>query len=498
MSAHESLVVSDDTPVLLRASDPTLSELLDHLFRRYPLAEGVTLAQFGWRTTTDGMVVTLRAIDLPQPGDVDLSVRHVVLREPYVLRVALSSEEHPFALGVIHSHPESARTAPSWIDDDMDQYLASYYSDFAPGRPYVSLIAARNEHGRLAISGRVRWQGRWSAVTRLSVTGHPGIHSDYGAPLLPSTKEGRVARLASAFGREAAALLHRAVVGVVGASGTGSPALEVLARAGVGTLITVDPDVFEASNLERIHGSEARDLSAEPLKVDIQRRHLLAIEPTLRLISIRGRLPQEEVLSALAHADVVLGCTDSHSARVALSDLARRFLVPVLDAGVSLEGQSGRVTGQVLQLVRMLPADPCVYCREMVDAVRVTQELMGPEEQARHQAAARQAVARGESGRPYWRDSAQLNAVGYLTTATGALAAGYAIGWLTGRFEPPFEVLQADLAQPEWAVTDRPTIVARPCGCGDLYGVADQGVEHALILAPEHWPRPELTGALPT
>ena len=203
-------------------------------------------------------------------------------------------------------------------------------------------------------------------------------------------------------------------------------------------------------------------------------------------------MPQEEVLSALTQADVVLGCTDSHSARVALSDLARRFLVPVLDAGVTLEGQGGRITGQVLQLVRMLPADPCVYCREMVDAVRVTQELMAPEEQTRRQAAAQHAVARGESGTAYWRDGAQLNAVGYLTTAAGALAAGYAIGWLTGRFEPPFEVLQADLAQPEWAVANRPTVVARPCECRHLYGAADQGTGNALISSPLHWPRPEL------
>src|SRR5439155_23885142 len=107
-----------------------------------------------------------------------------------------------------------------------------------------------------------------------SLVGHPGTRADYGPPSLPAQREEVVARLASAFGREAAARLHHSVVAVVGAGGTGSPALEVLARAGVGTLVAVDPDVFEASNLERIHGSEACDLTNAPLKVGIQRRHL--------------------------------------------------------------------------------------------------------------------------------------------------------------------------------------------------------------------------------
>ena len=41
-------------------------------------------------------------------------------------------------------------------------------------------------------------------------------------------------------------------------------------------------------------------------------------------------------------------------------------------------------------------------------------------EQARRRTAARAAIERGESGNPYWRGAAQLNTVGYFTTAAGA------------------------------------------------------------------------------
>ena len=481
-------------PAIFRAADPLLTELLDHLFGRYPDDEAATVIRVAWRDTSRGIVLVLQALDLPSDNDVDTSVSHVVLREPYLVRAALNAEEHPFGIGVIHSHPEGASTSASTIDDEMDGYLASYFGDFAPGRPYVSLVAARDREGRLAVSGRYYHKGEWGAVTRLSLAGYPGIRARYDRGSLPPDKEARVVRLASAFGRQAARRLHDAVVAVIGAGGTGSPALEVMARAGVGTIVTVDPDIFETSNLERVHGSQAQDTNANRLKIEIQRRHLLSINPDLRLVAVRGRLPQGEVLDIVVSADVVLGCTDSQAARVALSDLSRRFLVPVIDVGVALEGSNGSIVGQVIQLARMLPSDRCVFCREMVDPVRVTEELMPEDEACRRRAAANLAATKGEKGEQYWRGSPQLNTVGYLTTAAGALAAGHAIGWLSGTFKPLFETLQVDLSASEWAVANRTTTGLEECHCNQLYGVADQGIRDALIVAPAHWPACEIIG----
>ena len=62
----------------------------------------------------------------------------------------------PSAVGVIHSHPEDCVPKPSTVDDDMDGYYSKYYADFAPDRPYVSLILSRIAK-RLVVSGRVFW-----------------------------------------------------------------------------------------------------------------------------------------------------------------------------------------------------------------------------------------------------------------------------------------------------------------------------------------------------
>ncbi|MBA3670459.1 MAG: ThiF family adenylyltransferase [Gemmatimonadaceae bacterium] len=415
-------VVTASCPALVRASAPEWNALMTLMVSRYPNQEWATFARFGWRETPDRLILTLASLDAPSGSDLDASVSHVRIQEPYSLRVALAAETHDLAVGVIHSHPEGAWPTASVIDDDMDAYYASYFLGFAPARPYVSLIFARDGNGNLTGSGRVFFRSEWYRVDGFHVAaemlggGFPDVAVDgyRRADMLSTRKRARVARLATAFGDDAAARLSRATVAVIGASGTGSPAIEVLARAGVGHLIIVDPDRLVMSNLERVHGSEAADLGpgvltppddepasaktrgrrAEvgpsdaagaqdgPFKAAVAARHVRDINPDIKVTVMVGRLPQKEVLDLVCAADVVIGATDQQHARVALSDIALRYCVPVLDTGVVLEGADGKITGQAIQLTRFLPDDACVYCRHMVSTARVSQELMSPAERA--------------------------------------------------------------------------------------------------------------------
>jgi hypothetical protein len=469
-------------------ANPEAEVLMGVLLRRYPAEEWATFARFGWRETPYGLVLTLAALDLPQEGDLNPNVPHVAIDEQYTLRVALEAERHNLAMGVVHSHPEGAWTSPSTVDDDMDRYYAEYFADFAPHRPYVSLIFARCGQTTSA-TGRVFWNGQWHNVGRFVMEGHHVVLRTYQPPKrLKPDAQARIARLRSAFGEEAAERLTAATVGVVGASGTGSPAVEVLARAGVGRIIVVDPDFFTDSNLERVHGSEAGDVVSAAAKAALARRHIESINPECQVIALRGALPQPEVVDALVTADVVLGCTDQQHSRLALSDLALRYLVPVLDVGVGLEGGSGLMTGLIIQLVRMLPADPCVLCRGMTDPQRIAQELMTADEQDARRRAAAEARERGEPWGQYWRELPQLNTVGFLTTTAAAMAAGYAIGWLSGRYNPPFEKLQMNLLAIDLDVTDLNEKPRPGCTCRRVRGMADQAAAHALITAPAHWP----------
>jgi len=475
--------------LVLRVADPDFGILKGIVLRRYPDYEWATFARFGWRDTPDTLVVTLACIDAPISGDLDEQVGHVAIDEQYTLRIALSAEKHRLAVGVIHSHPENGVPFPSRIDDDMDSYYAGYFSDFVPDRPYISLILSVVD-GKLVISGRAFWRGQWlvlerTAAERLTIETWPGGHT----PIRKNFERDRVARFASAFGEESLQRLRGSTAAVIGAGGTGSAAIEVLARAGVGRLIIADPDYTDRSNLERNHGSYPEDAAANTPKVLVAANHVRAIDPSIMVTAFLGRLPQKEIVDEVVTADVVLGCTDQQHSRLALSDLAFRYLLPSIDCGVVLEGKDGNITGQVAQFARFLSADPCALCREMITPERISQELMSDEEKTQRQRAAAEARERGEDPNPYWHNQAQINTVGYLTTAVGAMIAGYAIGWLTKRFDTPFERLQMNFVAKYLDVTDLAQKQRSACACARFRGWADQANADSLISAPVHWPK---------
>lgn len=487
MAGQTELIRLAQNDAVVRFSKGDFQALAALLFRRYPEYEWATFARFGWRDTGRGLVFSLASVDPPGSGDMNESVGHVQIRESYSLRTALSAEKHPFAVGVIHSHPEDCLPAPSSIDNDMDGYYATYFSDFAPGRPYVSLILSRVE-GTLTLSGRVYWRGGWHGVEKFAVETLPvTTWQARERNFRRGEARERTARLNSAFGSEAALRLRQCAVAVIGAGGTGSAAVEILARAGVGKLILVDPDRMEEANLERVHGSQPTHARQAISKVEVAREHVLAIDPTCQVEAIIGRLPQKEVVDAVIRADLAVGCTDQQHSRLALSDIAVRYLVPVIDCGVALEGANGAVTAQVIQIVRFLAADPCALCRGMILPATISQELMSEEERGLRRAQAEDARTRGENPNQYWRREAQLNTVGFLTTTAGSMAAGYAMGWLTGRFDPPFSRLQMNLLGRDLDVTDSAEIPRAECACRRIRGWADQANADAFLNAPAHW-----------
>src|SRR5258708_25765492 len=146
----------------------------------------------------------------------------------------------------------------------------------------------------------------------------------------------RKARLNSALGIEAASRLRRATVVVIGAGGTGSAVIEILARAGIGKPILVDPDHIEESNLERVHGSQPSHAERVVPKVEVARNHVLANDPSRQVEAIIGRLPQNELVDAVVRAEVTVGCTDRQHNRLALRDIAVRYLVPTINCDLAL------------------------------------------------------------------------------------------------------------------------------------------------------------------
>ena len=391
-----------------------------------------------------------------------------------------SGAEAPFVNGL--ATPISAG------ETAFDERRTSWLGDEEPPRDGDAVIrvligSATDEAFHLAC--RVWQNDHWRNFDHAFLEGAPGsvVWAGDTMPVPPEPPPERVARFTSSFGIEAWQRLRRSTAVVVGAGGTGSVAIPILARAGVGRLVIVDSDHITPSNLERTHASFPAHVEAKTLKAELARDHVRQIDPAIEVIAFEGRLPQPEIVAEIARADVLIGCTDQHTSRLAVADMARRYLVPALDCGGLIEGSSGRVTGQIIQLVVFRPDDPCPACRGMVSPVRIGQELMSNEERE----AIRQQAARREAIPPEAQDIPQIDTVGYITTVSGTLAAGYAIGWLTGRFDPPFERMQMNLIADCLDVTNRPQDHAPDCNCRESRGLADAGAALAPFRPPDHW-----------
>ncbi|HEY1454243.1 MAG TPA: molybdopterin-synthase adenylyltransferase MoeB [Roseiarcus sp.] len=119
---------------------------------------------------------------------------------------------------------------------------------------------------------------------------------------------------------------------IVGAGGLGSPALQYLAGAGVGTLGIVDDDEVALSNLHRqiIHGTgDIGRLKTESAAAAIER-----INPHVAVEPIIVRLNAANAGPIVTRFDVVLDGSDNFATRYALSDACFHERRPLVSAAL--------------------------------------------------------------------------------------------------------------------------------------------------------------------
>jgi molybdopterin/thiamine biosynthesis adenylyltransferase len=126
--------------------------------------------------------------------------------------------------------------------------------------------------------------------------------------------------------------LKNARVAVIGVGGLGSPALQYLAAAGVGTLRLIDGDTVSLSNLQRqiIHDTDQVGV----LKVESAARALARINPHVAVEPVAARFERENATELIDGADVVLDCTDNFGARYLISDQCFHGRKPLVTGAV--------------------------------------------------------------------------------------------------------------------------------------------------------------------
>lgn len=141
---------------------------------------------------------------------------------------------------------------------------------------------------------------------------------------------------------------------IIGMGGLGSPVAMYLAAAGVGRLTLVDFDTVDLSNLQRqiLHGSA--DIGRP--KVDSAREALVALNPEVRVSTVKHKLEGAALLEAITAADVVIDASDNFATRFAISDACVQARKPLVS------GAAIRMEGQVSVFHNERDDSPCYRC----------------------------------------------------------------------------------------------------------------------------------------
>lgn len=145
-----------------------------------------------------------------------------------------------------------------------------------------------------------------------------------------------------------------ATVALIGAGGIGSPAIQYLAGAGVGTLRLIDDDVVALSNLQRQTLFATADIGRP--KVEVAAERVAALNPDVVVEPVTVRLDEATAEALLKGADVIIDGCDNFRTRLIVSDVATRLRIPLISSAV------GQFDGQIATWRGWEADKPCFRC----------------------------------------------------------------------------------------------------------------------------------------
>lgn len=154
------------------------------------------------------------------------------------------------------------------------------------------------------------------------------------APLLTGPELERYARhiVLREIGGPGQQKLKRARVLVIGAGGLGTPVLQYLAAAGVGTLGICDDDRVSLSNLQRqvIHETD----SVGALKTESAAQAIARINPHVKVEPHTLRLDTANAQALIAGYDIIADGSDNFTTRYIVADAAAAAKKPLVTAAI--------------------------------------------------------------------------------------------------------------------------------------------------------------------
>ena len=130
------------------------------------------------------------------------------------------------------------------------------------------------------------------------------------------------------FGPEGQQRLQESRVVVLGLGGVGGPAALYLAAAGVGSLVLVDGDCVETSNLNRQILFGFSDMGRS--KAHLAAERLLGLNPDLRVEVVDAFVRERDLEPLLKNSQFVLDCFDKNADRLAVNRTCMNLGIPAV------------------------------------------------------------------------------------------------------------------------------------------------------------------------
>lgn len=172
--------------------------------------------------------------------------------------------------------------------------------------------------------------------------------------------ESQFSRTELLIGRERMKRLEESKVGVFGIGGVGSYAAEALVRSGLGSIVLVDYDIIDISNINRqIHAvKNTVGLS----KVEVMRKRLLEINPLLDITIIEEAYIDENKDKFLClNYNYVIDAIDMISSKLSLIETCKEMSIPI----ISCMGAGNKLNPTMFRVGDIYETNTCPLAKVM-------------------------------------------------------------------------------------------------------------------------------------
>lgn len=362
----------------LRVASHFYGDIINDL-HRIPGIEQAVFCLAGHVVSGDEMTFLIRDVYLvPEEQYTSHSSSHFEVKDEFISMVIKGALLDNASIVMLHIHPQAAGNAWfSAVDDNYEPRLLKYIRYALPEAHFICMVY----HPNGTWSARVYPPGCQTHVPiqTINIVGRPTkALITTNNPVKKTLKEEIpevFERQGRALGKDSYRILKRLKVGIIGVGGTGSLVNQQLAHLGVGTLIQVDPDRIEKSNLSRVVGAGKGDIDTP--KVEVAKRVADATAGGSQSITIPKELDMVDAFQQLKTSDALFCCTDGVASRRLANRLAIQYQIPLFDMGVSLKATEGLLQYANSELRTVLPGDPCLECMGIINPDILIREIQG-------------------------------------------------------------------------------------------------------------------------